>query len=219
MKERPIIFSAPMVRALLDGSKTQTRRIYKMRKHPDSGCAMTGAELARQLQPVIENVCPYGRPGDRLWVKETWSDAGTGSPDLIRYRADYPASVLAEFQRMPPPARHPWKSSLFMRRTASRALLVIVSVRMERLQSISKDDAIAEGITVCSELKGRGDRWHCPPHIRRIGEGDRVEDIVCEGGLVEDPREAYRGVWSAINGAGSWEANPWVWVLAFRKVE
>ena len=106
-----------------------------------------------------------------------------------------------------------------MRRTASRILLVIVNARMERLQIISEDDAIAEGITVCSELEGRDDRWHCPPHARRFGDGDRVEDIVCEGDLVEDPREAYRGVWSAINGVGSWEANPWVWVLAFRKVE
>jgi hypothetical protein len=76
-KERPILFNAPMVRALLNGSKTQTRRIYKYRKHPDAGCDMAASELVREPQHVIDRICPYGRAGDRLWVKETWSEVGT----------------------------------------------------------------------------------------------------------------------------------------------
>ena len=219
MKDRPIIFSAPMVRALLDGSKTQTRRLYKIRKHPDSGCAMTGAELARESRSLIEHVCPYGRPGDRLWVKETWTDVGTSKPDSIRYRADHPACVSAESHNVLPAAKIHWKSSLFMRRTASRILLVIVGVRIERLQAISEADAIAEGITARSGSEHRGVRWHCPPHVRRVGNGNQVKDLRCAGGPVEDPREAYRGVWSAINGAGSWDSNPWVWVVEFQRIK
>jgi hypothetical protein len=216
-KERPILFSAPMVRALLDGSKTQTRRIYKNRKHPDTGCDMAASELVREPQHVMDRICPYGQAGDRLWVKETWSEVGTMDPGLIVYRADYPACMPAEYQDVPPAAEIKWKSSLFMRRAASRILLEIVGVRVERLQDISEADSIAEGISIWSESERHGIKWNCPPHVRRYGEGDNVEHAGFEGGPVKDPHEAYRGVWSAINGPGSWEANPWVWVIAFRR--
>jgi hypothetical protein len=138
-------------------------------------------------------------------------------PGLIVYRADYPACVPAKYQNVPPAAEIKWKSSLFMRRTASRILLEIVGVRVERLQDISKADSIAEGISIWSESERHGIKWNCSPHVRRYGEGDNVEDAGFEGGPVRDPREAYRGVWSAINGPGSWEANPWVWVIEFRR--
>jgi hypothetical protein len=207
-----------MVRALLDGSKTQTRRIYKNRKHPDAGCDMTASELVREPQNVIDRICPYGQAGDRLWVKETWSEVGTMDPSLIVYRADYPACVPAEYKNLPPATEIKWKSSLFMRRTASRILLEIVGVRVQRLQDISEADSIAEGISVWSKSERHGIKWNCPLHVRRYGEGDNVEDVGFEGGAVKDPREAYRGVWSAINGPGSWEVNPWAWVIEFRSI-
>ncbi|MDB5760552.1 MAG: hypothetical protein JWM30_3841 [Burkholderia sp.] len=197
MKERPILFSAPMVRALLDGSKTQTRRLYKNRKHPDAGCNMAASELVREPQHVIDRICPYGQPGDRLWVKETWSEVGTMDRGLIVYRADYPACVPAESQYVPPAVEIKWKSSLFMRRTASRILLEIVGVRVERLQDISEADARAEG---------------APPSHPSI---DAVSRQI---GYADFPRSWYAQLWEQINGASSWEANPWVWVVEFRRV-
>jgi hypothetical protein len=202
-KERPILFSAPMVRALLDGSKTQTRRIYKNRKHPDSGCNMAASELVREPQHVIDRVSPYGQAGDRLWVKETWSEVGTMDPGLIVYRADYPACVPAEYQNAPPPAEIKWKSSLFMRRTASRILLEIVSVRVERLQDISEADAVAEGVVKFSDnfINGISGWKGYPEAIPR-----------------PTAKDAYVNLWEVINGINSWDVNPWVWVIEFRRV-
>lgn len=198
-KERPILFSARMVRALLDGSKTQTRRIYKNRKHPDSGCDMAASELVCEPQHVIDRICPYGQAGDRLWVKETWSEVGTMDPGSIVYRADYPACVPAEYQNVPPAAEIKWKSSLFMRRTANRILLEIVGVRVERLQDISEADARAEGARECDPVTGR--------EVLLAGRSQRRNYVL-----------HYRDIWEQINGASSWEANPWVWVIEFRRV-
>jgi hypothetical protein len=155
MKERPILFSASMMRAILDGSKTQTRRVYKKRKHPETSCAMAASELVREPQHVVDRICPYGQPADRLWVKETWSEVGTMDPGLIVYRANYPASVPAKYQNVPPAAEIKWKSSLFMRRTASRIVLEIVDVRFERLNDCSEVDARAEGARACDVATGR----------------------------------------------------------------
>jgi hypothetical protein len=118
-------------------------------------------------------------------------------PGLIVYRADYPACVPAEYQNVPPAAEIKWKPSLFMRRTASRILLEIVSVRVERLQDISQADARAKG---------------APPSHPSI---DAVSRQI---GYADFPRSWYAQLWNQINGAGSWEANPCVWVVKFRRV-
>lgn len=197
MKERPILFSAPMVRAILDGSKTQTRRVYKNRKHPDTGRDLAASELVREAQHVVDRICPYGQAGDRLWVKETWFEVGAIDPGLIVYRADYPEGVSAEYQTVPLATEIKWKSSLFMRRTASRVLLEIVGVRVERLQDISQADARAEG---------------APPSHYSF-------DVVSrQTGYADFPRSWYAQLWDQINGAGSWNRNPWVWVVEFRRI-
>ena len=125
MKERPIIFKGEMVKAILDGRKTQTRRVVKnvedltvFFRDDKFGCPFK---------------CPYGKPGDRLWVRETWADVNTSEGPAICYRADGDVQII-------------WRSSIYMPRWASRITLKILDIRVERLQDISEKDAIAEGI-------------------------------------------------------------------------
>lgn len=205
MKERPILFSGPMVRALLAGTKTQTRRVNGLdviNAEPDryefigitSGPGVPHfAFHDKKTSAQVLVKCPYGQPGDRLWVRETWrhraigegaSDAGQRT-DYV-YRATENVDGLAER----------WKPSIHMPRAASRITLEIVSVRVERLQDISEVDALAEG---------------APPSHPSI---DRISR---EFGYADFPRSWYAQLWEQINGPGSWDANPWVWVVEFRK--
>jgi hypothetical protein len=211
MKERPILFSAPMVRALLDASKTQTRRVCKpMNAWVVKDClevrnvdGVLHHFLKGAQQPIERLRSPYGQPGDRLWVKETWSEVGTMDPGLIVYRADYRACVPAQYQNLPPAAEIKWKPSLFMRRTASRILLEVVSVRVERLQDISEADAVAEGVVKFSDnlINGIPGWKGYPEAIPR-----------------PTAKDAYVDLWELINGINSWDVNPWVWVVEFWRV-
>lgn len=196
MKERPILFSAPMVRALLAGTKTQTRRRVKPQPQGgwssgDHGCSCDARE---NVGP-----CPYGKAGDRLWVKETWKadqiwdgfrplDVPEG--EAVLYTADEHATRVIPFD---------WgrrRPSIFMRRWMSRITLELTGVRVERLNEISEEDAEAEGVVGCARQNSypRG----------------------CEG---LPQRAEYAILWESINGSGSWGANPWVWVLEFERVE
>lgn len=144
MKERPILFSAPMVRALLDGRKTQTRRVVKPQPTAtrEEAIRTYGKGGTFILEAGFFGVrCPYGQLGDRLWVRETWG-ACAGSPV---YRADDNATC---------PDGGRWKPSIHMPRWASRITLEVTGVRVERLQDISEEDAIAEGVP-----EQRGDPW------------------------------------------------------------
>jgi hypothetical protein len=228
MITRPILFSGAMVRALLDGSKTQTRRALKVR------CQEIGERNDGSRWPWSENpntagdhwhACPYGQPGDRLWVRETFLDTqGTGiehrDESGLRHRyafaADCAPGSYGDQARKDYGLK--WKPSIHMPRAASRILLEIVSVRVERLQDISDEDAIAEGIEPnwCGDLsKGPngfgGEGW--VPDCGWINylsgpDGEEAHTAV----------ESYRTLWESINGAGSWEANPWVWVVEFKRV-
>jgi hypothetical protein len=175
MTERGILFSAPMVRALLAGTKTQTRRV---------------ARPKRSIEPMTDE-CPFGMPGDRLWVREAWTYAGTLDPGIVVYRADYPACVPERFENIPPAEALKWRPSIHMPRAASRIALEVTEVRVERLQEISEADAAAEGI----------------------------QELI-DAGVDHDgtPRDTYRTLWEALNGAGSWDANPFVWAVSFRRV-
>lgn len=228
MKERPILFSAPMVRALLDGSKTQTRRIMKPqpdfdtarasigRNIPDSaacydgdigGVALREGRAWAYVQP--NQHCPYGQPGDQLWVKETTvnvEDHGYVGPV---YAESYEGRGAREYGLSPTPDDMievepediKLRPSLFMSRTMSRITLEIVSVRVEHLQDISEADVLAEGCT----KNHNGYFWGGPHAVSGLKQLATAED-------------AYRDLWESINGAGAWDANPWVWVLDFKKV-
>ena len=179
MKERPILFSGPMVRAILDGRKTQTRRVIKSRYKDSFGWgAAKPLILGSQEDFDARYRCPYGKRGDKLWVREACYVESTGTANgygrHILYRATDQDAPVSK-----------WTPSIHMPRWASRITLEVESVRVERLQDISAKDAIAEGC--------------CDP-------------------TSSTPKRAFEWLWESINGPGSWEANPWVWVVEFRKL-
>ena len=206
MKERPILFSGPMVRAILEGRKTQTRRVVK--------CAFQSIEerddgVLWLWREDCENAtdhwypCPYGQPGDRLWVRETWRGiVQVNGPHesfrlgVAQYIPDQEHCCRVEYSATQEDCTGPWRPSIHMPRWASRILLEIVSVRVERLQDISEDDAKAEGAPF------------------ELGELERL--IL---GAKAKYRSGFIRLWQSINGRESWDANPWVWVIEFRRVQ
>jgi hypothetical protein len=255
MKERPILFNAPMVRALLDGSKTQTRLAIKRQPEPpraiysspgadtkitpslvrcengmgvawrfemskitsDKGSTMKVSVMDHE---PVRMVCPYGNPGDRLWVREAFAIETTqdyeGDPGIEpalgpvkwedddgyrlipRYRASEPGTMLMIAPSEKDEIGMRWKPSIHMPRWASRILLEITDVRVERLQDISETDALAEGI------------------VRQRDDGFGLTDTTHYHSA--DPRMSYWSLWEAINGPGSVESNPWVWAVSFKRV-
>lgn len=196
-KTRPILFSTEMVRAILDGRKTQTRRRIK---HVPTGTARIwhdGAEwnienAAGSLWLGALN-CPYGKRGDRLYVRETWA--------LAQYDFDHIADVyiyLADFGM--DPVYWNWKPSIYMPRAAARLILEITDIRAERLQDICEDDAIAEG-------------------VEKIAGKETYRNYCNESSDFLLAQSSYESLWEKINGPGNWDSNPWVWVITFQKIE
>lgn len=205
MKERPILFSGPMVRAILEGRKTQTRRIYK----PKSGFPREDVEITPTTQDLwIEfGPCPFGTVGTRLWVRETWNishkshlapgevigkEASACVADNNGFAipcADGVVYKVGGYSEHPKFGKALWRPSIHMPRWASRLTLEITGVRVERLQQISRGDAMEEG---------------CP--FSNMADGP-------------SPVAWYAALWDEINGPGSWDANPFVWVVEFRKTE
>lgn len=217
MKTRPILFNGEMVRAILDGSKTQTRRIVKPQRHP-FGEVLSADEVAAQVsEQTCAMRCPYGKPGDHLWVRETFQHSnyplGPLSEDCdIYYRADYwddPHGFDGE--KSPEGKYRYWNPSIHMPRKYSRITLEVTDVRIERLNDISETDAIAEGII--SVRTGEWDR-------KNFLQWKVLFDAACAEGRVPPlgptPKQAYRALWESINGVGSWGQNPWVWVVEFK---
>ena len=214
IKERPILFSAPMVRAILEDRKTVTRREVKKRAALD--CLAAGFEPAFLALPGNADLCPYGRPGDRLWVRETWYcdhfEVMRGpylKPDDldVSEAVNDGTLVYAADGLTPYEADQPiWKPSIHMPRWASRILLEITAVRVERLQDISDAQAKAEGII--PHVRGG---WHWHPH-----NPSDVDDWHQFG--FKTPVFAFYDLWAGINGQESWNANPWVWVVEFKRV-
>lgn len=209
MKERPILFSAPMVRAILAGNKSQTRRIVKPRKDVAFGCLLQPHELAGEVNAGNLENCPYGKIGDRLWVRETFQgplleseeqeDEFRHSPDIYKkpgfcaYRATDTLDAIDSDGR-----ELGWRPSIFMPRWASRILLEVTGVRVEKLRDISESDAKAEGARSADPATGR--ECILDPSIGSY-------------------RLHYRDIWEYINGPGAWDANPWVWVIEFKVLE
>ncbi|EON11952.1 hypothetical protein C266_19253 [Pandoraea sp. SD6-2] len=202
-----------MVNAVLDGSKTQTRwpvavqppqhtREVLTFHHPDPRThfwAFDGASLMDWAYP-----CPHGEVGDRLYVRETWqhSNHPLGPYDdncLVFYRADYLDDPHGpDGEKSPEGKYRAWRPSIHMPRSASRITLDITGVRVERLQDISEKDALAEGIQ--QQTTG----WFSVPGFAGAGTSARA---------------AFALLWQSINGPGSWDANPWVWVVEFKRVD
>lgn len=209
VRTRPVLFSGPMVRAILDGRKTQTRRAVK--PQPPADAEKVGAnsyegpegpawfwwkgegEGLKFWPPTtrdgVKSIhCPYGQAGDRLWVRETWQSVSPGPlrdwpgigdqrPRKVSHLNRSCVTIYRADGEMPGDER--WQPSIHMPREASRLLLDVVNVRVERLHDISEADAIAEGC---------------------------------------DSADGFRELWRSINGDGAWDANPWVWVVVFRQV-
>lgn len=213
MTERPIIFSAEMVRAILAGRKTQTRRVIK--PQPPAEAKSVSRQLCSQQTPEFDGAwqwwagkpltpitkplfCPYGAPGDTLWVRETWCLREPIAYPSVHYRADGEHVVLDDGDGFTAvnkdgSEKSPWRPSIHMPRWASRITLRITDVRVERVQDILEDDARAEG---------------CDPVIHEDGAID-----------CGTRKTTFARLWSTINGDGAWEANPWVWVLSFERVK
>jgi hypothetical protein len=199
MKSRPILFSAPMVRALLAGTKTQTRRPLREGTwlDPKEG-VIRMCSVGNGVTGFQSVACPYGQPGDQLWVRETWAhhvqaqSAERDEDGPFVYAADGPQALQARLASK-------WTPGIHMFRWASRITLEITAVCVERLQDISEADAQAEGVEYSERFGG-----YC------IGEAQHFNS--------HDPRESYWSLWEAINGPGSVEANPWAWCLSFKRV-
>lgn len=253
MAERPILFSGAMVRAILEGRKSQTRRVVKGRgsrglpefhggrgeeNDPSAwGWFFDGPDhhgyevLARGLDErhdhgLVSMPCPYGEPGDRLWVRETWAHDGSKAPPLYRAswqcKRDYPG-VPCEHG----PDR--WRPPIHMPRWASRITLEVTGVRVERLCNISEEDAVAEGVEVhmmpeewraVRQQYGRNeaitfDRKPSADLIAAL----RLRDVThVPARPMRSAVSGFSSLWESINGAGSWESNPWVWCVAFKRV-
>lgn len=220
-KERPILFSTPMVQAILEGKKTQTRRIIKPQpsecdhtsfvdadwkntgftpsrisiKYGRLYCANCGAGTERS-KDYGGQMCPYGKTGDILWVRESWRFAGgyekkpdtrVMSPADFIYRADEEWSG-------------PFKPSIHMPRNACRIFLEITDIRVERLHDISEEGAIAEGI---EDLTG----------------GQKLSFRNYINGHPMTPVGSFKSLWKKINGEENWNQNPWVWVIEFKPIK
>ncbi len=226
MKERPVIFNGEMVCAILDGRKTQTRRVMKPQPEPcyrgghwwPSNTFKTMLHIEEQMQNgaggwggLAGDACPFGQVGDRLWVRETWADVNHDGHPGIAYRADSGLRVIGEddgeeedpnlekywfaqwYADLISGAEGNWRPSIHMPRWASRITLEITGVRVERLNDISHDDAKAEGCC--------------------YGRGGGVPDFAVT------PADHFPTLWASIYGVDSWNANPWVWVISFRRVK
>ena len=215
MKERSILFSAPMVRAILKGRKTQTRlKVFNKRttnyqsiEERDDGTPWPWRETEDAQDHWYP--CPYGQPGDRLWVRETFAivprtayACSDGVQQTLRPDDPHDAAIYrADWSRSNGGIQ--WRPSIHMPSWASRITLEVTGVRVERLQDISEVDAISEGVR---QMRDGSECW--------VGrEGPR--------GLVTPwptAREAFRDLWQSINGPDSWTANPWVFVIEFKRI-
>lgn len=201
MTDRPILFSAPMVRALINGTKLQTRRAVK--PQPTAyGLVPLGDDMINAAEwEIRQSGAIRIAAGDRLWVRESWKPHSTFDHlpprDMPKSRVFY----LANDKYSPSGSRG--RPGIHMPRWASRMTLLVTDVRVERLQDISREDAIAEGI----EPHHAG--WM--PYSTTFFEADGVTPA----NYHPDPRESYRQLWNKINGFGAWDANPWVAAYTF----
>ena len=226
MKERPMIFNAEMVRAILDGRKTQTRRMMKNQPVLNGNLyEVFGAAWSKGMTSVpavpghsLSTRCPFGEVGDRIWVRETFQGPlipedelseflGANpdkfeSPAYCEYAAD--GGPRPEYVDADDNTRHGWRPAIHMPRWASRITLEITGVRVERLNSISEQDALSEGIDA-EKLYDSQDNYDCIADHNFTGRPSAVGH--------------FSYLWQSIYGEESWQSNPWVWVIEFKRIE
>ncbi len=214
MKERPILFSGPMVRAILQGRKTMTRRVVMPQPEASKvawGCTAGQGYGFRFGDENKRRNCPYGDPGDRLWVRETFCTCHAVGHELDAryqvgcYRVGWPRSGDSPCDDVK------WRPSIHMPRCASRITLEIIAVRVERLQDISVKDAISEGIE-------QGAVYMSPDETayRNYQDKDPITANYCLS-----PIASFQSLFNSINGKRpgcAWADNPWVWVVEFERV-
>lgn len=213
MTDKPILFSGPMVRAIIEGRKTQTRRAIpeKMQEaydNYDDWCRNVSAGVPTSRQWEREFFLERCRcaPGDVLWVREAWRTLQKWDCLAPRHLAEGRGKITYEADvehRNPLWAFGKLRPSMFMPRWASRLTLIVESVKVERLQEITEEDAIAEGVSDTGRRDGAPYQ-----HFKVIG--------FPEAGMEHEPVPVFSNLWEAINGPGSWEANPWVAAITFR---
>lgn len=198
-KLRPILYSTPMVSGILQNRKTKTRRIFK--DHPRLASDTSKIDLKQWLRDYPENMfaySQYGRPGDILWVRETWCLTTPYGPEDYYFgykdgsHSSEEASEKYDYQ-----SPDVWKPSIHMPFEAARIFLRIKSMAIERIQELTEEDAILEGIEKIDD------------------EAFRYDDSV---GSFASALSAFRSLWRSINGQNSWEKNPWVWVIEFERI-
>lgn len=213
-KERPILFNGPMVRAIVAGRKTVTRRAVKhryemLKKAPYFATGRVLSDLPGQPGAWMEHryegqadeaasflvLCPYGQVGDRLWVREAWAQINVAQAPGESWVVYRECDNRTDFGG-------PWKPSIHMRRRDSRILLEITGVRVERLQAISADQALAEGVRRYDRHAEAGDWFHI--------EG--IDDTYSA-----DPVASFAQLWNSTG--GDWDASPWVWVVEFKRIQ
>ncbi|RLL13349.1 hypothetical protein D9K78_05695 [Klebsiella pneumoniae] len=244
MKERGMIFNGEMVRAILDGRKTQTRRIMKPQPEPcprgghwwPSNVFKTMLHVEEEMQNgkggwggLVGDACPFGDVGDRIWVRETFQgplfdyeqmeafledSSKFEKPEFCQYAAD--GGHRPEYQDADDNLRYGWRPSIHMPRWASRILLEITGVRVERLNAISEEDAQREGVHT--------EVWDQTVVARNYAARDEFfqfwsEDMPHYVEMNQLYRSSFRSLWESIYGAENWLANPWVWVIEFERVE
>jgi hypothetical protein len=233
MKYNPILFSTAMVQAILDGRKTMTRRELKMQitetwmddfvptpvkeQHIDGVPRWEYRSGTKYILPIFR--CPYGQPGDVLWVRESFisgcemedgyfkHDEHGNTITKTWYKADGDLNQWYTGDSDFPVENIPWKPSIHMPKSACRIFLEVASVRVERLQDISIDDAVKEGIEPITH----------PPYNDVKKWGWRFKDYI--GNSVCLPVASFQTLWQSINGPASWDANPWVWVVEFKRID
>lgn len=230
VKERPILFSGEMVRAILDGKKTQTRRLAKLNEtlfrgpeaYPGVG-ADAVAELAEAAKSAAIKVCPYGSVGERLWVRETFRETyDIDDRPVMEYRAGGTRLILGKSiqhgEHRCTSILPPWRPSIHMPRWASRLTLEITDVRVQRLQELSDDDVLAEAppvpVTRDHRVLWRLSGKFPPSDYWPVKTFDEFKALPNWEAWVH--RSHFASLWESINGAGSWEANRRVWCISFR---
>lgn len=223
---KPILFSTDMVKAILSGKKTQTRRILRLKHLPNNEIGSihkdgsgkgwiawsprpVSAEETAKIYPGNDGFKPKWQVGDILWVRETWHYSIHKTSPYLRH--SYKATPDDGDNSLV------WKPSIFMPKFACRLFLEVTNIRAERLQDITEEDAIAEGIDTCFK---KGSQYYEPNDYKNYTwHGEGGNDSFSGYSNTKNAKESFQSLWYKINGAESWGANPFVWVITFKGVE